>query len=160
MQIFTCQGCGKEWSENYCPECAQSIDRSLTPQPPPQCANDPASKPLTGELSSGERPPCAMQKTKPTFGVISVAMWVLAVAGIRRGYVLQGLDGFALLLLSVFGPTLVGVLCAVIGIGRREHPKSLSIAGLLANAAFPTTAIIFVVGIKMGILKGGLWIDL
>lgn len=101
-----------------------------------------------------------MQKAKPIFGVISIAMWMIAVAGIRRGYALQGMDGFGVLLLSVFGPTLVGVVCAVIGIARREHPKILSVAGLLANAAFPTTAVILIVAIRMGIIKGGLWIDL
>jgi hypothetical protein len=34
MQTFTCSTCGKAWSENYCPECAHTIDRIPTPQLP------------------------------------------------------------------------------------------------------------------------------
>ncbi len=34
MTTFTCSTCGKEWPENYCPECARTIDRSrAAPEP-------------------------------------------------------------------------------------------------------------------------------
>jgi hypothetical protein len=34
MTMFTCSTCGKKWPENYCPECARTIDRSRTaPEP-------------------------------------------------------------------------------------------------------------------------------
>ena len=33
MQTFTCPNCGRGWSENYCPECARTIDRSLNAEP-------------------------------------------------------------------------------------------------------------------------------
>jgi hypothetical protein len=28
---FTCRSCGREWPENYCPECAKTIDRGPAP---------------------------------------------------------------------------------------------------------------------------------
>ncbi len=31
MLTFTCPSCGREWQENYCPECARTIDRALLP---------------------------------------------------------------------------------------------------------------------------------
>src|ERR1035441_8454218 len=34
MTMFTCSTCGKKWPQNYCPECARTIDRSRTaPEP-------------------------------------------------------------------------------------------------------------------------------
>lgn len=33
MQTFTCPTCGREWPENYCPECAGTINRALLPKP-------------------------------------------------------------------------------------------------------------------------------
>src|ERR1035441_1986281 len=40
MTMFTCSTCGKEWPENYCPECARTIDctidRSQMDQTPPE----------------------------------------------------------------------------------------------------------------------------
>jgi hypothetical protein len=35
MTMFTCSTCGKEWPENYCPECARTIERPLTQPTPP-----------------------------------------------------------------------------------------------------------------------------
>src|ERR1700744_1001283 len=31
MPTFTCSTCGKTWTENYCPECAHTIDRAWIP---------------------------------------------------------------------------------------------------------------------------------
>jgi hypothetical protein len=28
-QSFVCSGCGKQWLENYCPDCARTIERPL-----------------------------------------------------------------------------------------------------------------------------------
>src|ERR1019366_5472280 len=51
MTMFTCSTCGKKWPENYCPECARTIDRSRTPQTPPEASTRglpaaPASNPV------------------------------------------------------------------------------------------------------------------
>ena len=35
MKMFTCSACGNEWSENYCPVCARTIERPPTQQMPP-----------------------------------------------------------------------------------------------------------------------------
>lgn len=35
MKMFTCSKCGKEWPENYCPECHQTIDHRPTSPPLP-----------------------------------------------------------------------------------------------------------------------------
>src|SRR6266404_4028224 len=48
MQTFTCPTCGKEWPENYCPQCAATIDRVLVPKPsstPKQETETPTSIP-------------------------------------------------------------------------------------------------------------------
>jgi hypothetical protein len=34
--MSTCPTCGKEWPENYCPECGRTIDRPLKAAPPPK----------------------------------------------------------------------------------------------------------------------------
>ena len=106
-------------------------------------------------LSSVVKPLHAMQESKPIFGLTSVAMSGLAVVGIIVSYVLQGMTGLGVLLLSVFGLALVGVVCAAVGLFRREHPIAYSIVGLFANAAFP---IIFIVLARLGV--GSSWIDL
>ncbi len=31
MSTHICPSCGREWQENYCPECARTIDRGLLP---------------------------------------------------------------------------------------------------------------------------------
>jgi len=98
-----------------------------------------------------------MQTDKPIFGGISIAMAALAVIGICVGYyAVQGLNGFALILFSMFGPPLVGGICALVGILRQEDPIIFSNIGLLANAAFPTIAIIRIL-VAMGSDKGGSW---
>ena len=37
--MFTCSKCKTDWPENYCPRCAQTIDRSRTESPPPREAS-------------------------------------------------------------------------------------------------------------------------
>jgi hypothetical protein len=86
-----------------------------------------------------------MQTDKPIFGVISIAMAALAVVGIYAAYAgVRWIDPFLVVLLSFFGLPLVGGICAVVGILRQEYPIIFSILGLLANAAFPTIAIIHI----------------
>ena len=34
MQRYKCPDCGREWPDNYCPECARTIDRTLLPHSP------------------------------------------------------------------------------------------------------------------------------
>jgi len=106
-------------------------------------------------VSTVVKPLHAMQKSKPIFGLTSVVMSGLAVVGIIVAYVLQGMTGLGVLLLSVFGLAFVGVVCAAVGLCRREHPITYSIVGLCANAAFP---IVFFVLARMGV--GSSWIDL
>jgi len=36
---FTCSTCGKEWPENYCPECFHTIERAPAPPAPPVVAS-------------------------------------------------------------------------------------------------------------------------
>ncbi len=38
FSMFTCSTCGREWPENYCPECAHTIVPAQTPQAPPDIA--------------------------------------------------------------------------------------------------------------------------
>jgi hypothetical protein len=45
METLTCLTCGKAWPDNYCPECAHTIDPSRTELPPKVAA--PAGDPLT-----------------------------------------------------------------------------------------------------------------
>src|ERR1039457_6107196 len=42
MTMFTCSTCGKKWPQNYCPECARTIDRSRT-APEPGTRGSPAA---------------------------------------------------------------------------------------------------------------------
>src|SRR3954464_12493001 len=48
MQAFTCATCGKQWPDNYCPECCHTISAAppkLPPAPPPIAAPPPISAP-------------------------------------------------------------------------------------------------------------------
>lgn len=46
MRVFTCSTCGKEWPENYCPECAHTIDRTHLDQGIPKAVPQPESDPV------------------------------------------------------------------------------------------------------------------
>ena len=50
MFTFTCPSCGREWQENYCPECARTIDRALLPSAVHGAAENEASQASRGVL--------------------------------------------------------------------------------------------------------------
>ena len=71
MRTFTCAACGREWPGNYCPECAKTIERTLT------------SGPVTARVTELRPTVCASGDTLPTRNVfwraflISVALQLL-----------------------------------------------------------------------------------
>jgi hypothetical protein len=87
-----------------------------------------------------------MQTCKPVFGTISLAMAGLAVVAIIARVMHHVSDAWAL-------PTIIGMVCAVMGIRRNEHPRSLSIIGLFANLTIPT--VWFVLVLLAGLALGG-----
>jgi len=89
-----------------------------------------------------------MQSRKPVFGAISLAMAGLAVLAIISRHLLHVADAWSV-------PTIIGIVCAVVGRRRNEHPKSLSTIGLFANVAIPT--VWFVLVLLAGLALGG-WI--
>jgi 1,4-dihydroxy-2-naphthoate octaprenyltransferase len=87
-----------------------------------------------------------MQSRKPLFGTISLAMAALAVAAIFARVMHHVSDAWA-------PPTIIGLVCAVVGRRRNEHPKSLSTVGLFANVAILT--VLFVLALLGGLALGG-----
>jgi hypothetical protein len=74
--MHTCETCGKEWSENYCPECGHTIGKDAKPAAPP---------PLPTTLPT----PPAIQTTKksfPRWTIIAVAVLAVIVAGAVFAY--------------------------------------------------------------------------
>jgi hypothetical protein len=53
MATFTCSKCANQWTENYCPVCAQTINRPPSQQPPPIAR--PASTPSPVPAASAQR---------------------------------------------------------------------------------------------------------
>jgi hypothetical protein len=53
MEKFVCSKCGKEWPENYCPECHQTVEHKPTPPPLPQTTLPSKLQPYR-RLSSGK----------------------------------------------------------------------------------------------------------
>src|SRR6185436_5717384 len=47
----TCETCGREWPENYCPECAHTIGRAATQAVPP-----PLPPPVIAQQRGGKSP--------------------------------------------------------------------------------------------------------
>jgi 1,4-dihydroxy-2-naphthoate octaprenyltransferase len=90
-----------------------------------------------------------MQSPKPIFGTISVAMAGLAVVAIISRVMHHVSDAWAPL-------TIIGLVCAVVGRRRNEHPKSLSTIGLFANVAILT--VLFVLALLGGLGLGG-WLQ-
>jgi hypothetical protein len=84
MQPFTCPTCGKEWPENYCPQCAATINRALVPK---------ASSTTTEERETPT--PVLLPRTPLTAGQVfgRALIWTCAVQlGIFVLYWLLGTD--------------------------------------------------------------------
>lgn len=86
-----------------------------------------------------------MQSRKPIFGTISLVMAGLGVIAIISRHMLHGEDAWCV-------PTIIGMVCAVVGRRRNEDPKSLSTIGIFANVANPTVwfALILLAGWALG----------
>jgi hypothetical protein len=101
MQMFTCSSCGKAWPENYCPDCAHTIDRGLLA--PPRI--EPASPRILEErraletFSRTEPPlpqtpppvPDVRPVVVPLYRIWCALILIVYVAlGIREGMILAG----------------------------------------------------------------------
>ncbi len=73
----------------------------------------------------------------------------LAVVAIISRHLLHVADAWSV-------PTIIGLVCAVVGRKRNEHPKALSTIGLFANVAIPT--VWFVLILLAGLALGG-WLS-
>ena len=54
--MFTCSTCGKAWPENYCPECAHTIERTRVQPPPLEAAPKPVTSQTVTALNAVSRP--------------------------------------------------------------------------------------------------------
>jgi hypothetical protein len=74
--MHTCDTCGKQWPENYCPECARTITREpkRTPPPVPDLSPQPAQPPSL-------RPAAPRRKKFPS-GWVAVALGALLIFGV------------------------------------------------------------------------------
>ncbi len=94
----------------------------------------------------------------PFFGALSLAMGGMAglalIAFVVAAMRPPGPGAGALW--SVFGPLVLGIASAAVGIRQHEQPERLSIIGLLANLAVPVLFILL--GILMGAALGS-WHD-
>ncbi|HEX7470414.1 MAG TPA: hypothetical protein VF437_06755 [Verrucomicrobiae bacterium] len=83
MKKFICQTCGKEWPENYCPECQRTIDQQPTanssPMPPPLPK-------LPQVISEGISTSKSTQKQRPLRSKIVFGIIVALVIGVSGGY--------------------------------------------------------------------------
>ncbi len=84
MQTFRCPTCGREWPENYCPECSGTINRALLPKPESAPTKE-------REAPSPPRPPRTFLSNGQVFG--RALVWALAVQlGIYVLYWVLGTD--------------------------------------------------------------------
>jgi TPR repeat protein/membrane associated rhomboid family serine protease len=95
MNTFTCSKCGEDWPENYCPKCAQTIDKSQTPKPLEQ-TNAPPSATLFPD--SDEEKADFLQRLKTA----TPKAWVTPL--------LIGINVAVFLVLSVDSGTILGFL--------------------------------------------------
>ena len=88
MKNFACAICGKEWPENYCPECCQTIRTPPTPPPLPRQMPPPLAAPAR---RSPPPLPLLVQKKKQPLPriVIFVTVVFLLVAGFMGYRVVQ-----------------------------------------------------------------------
>lgn len=83
MQCYRCPNCGGEWPENYCPNCARTIDRSLLPQlslehvEPPAKENGRFTRPMPAP-SQEERRSGISRRRKVTLWLAAWAVALLA----------------------------------------------------------------------------------
>ena len=55
MNTFTCSTCGKEWPENYCPDCSHTINRGHVQPAPPSLATQLPPAPPTPNPADNEQ---------------------------------------------------------------------------------------------------------
>ena len=103
MTTFKCLTCGQEWPENYCPECARTIDRGQTAAAPPEIAGTAESAEMVRALDYLSRPvvapppiiPPPDRPTRPTV-VVLYRVWcgliliVYLAFAIQEGLTLAG----------------------------------------------------------------------
>jgi hypothetical protein len=136
VRTFTCPDCRRDWPENYCPECARTIDRSLD-----QPKAEPRSPRRETRLEKPQTPlPELPRRAAPVFGPASLlvlgfacgAYYMLAklIPTIHSEAVLS--YAFIIWLLLVAG-MVCGLGLAVLGLVRRERYWVLPYIGLIAN---------------------------
>ena len=71
METIKCPSCGKLWPENYCPECARTIDRDVLLSLP--------SRTTGGPVSAATPQTETTQRRKPAFTMGAVTSWLVYV---------------------------------------------------------------------------------
>jgi hypothetical protein len=164
MKEFTCSTCGKVWPENYCPECARTIDRTLTGPPPADApvkaepsqtlwALNMVSKPLPPKpvASAPANPP--RPAVVPLYRIwCGLILMVYVAIAMHEGLILAGKEPPELGLLADVAsrddPKLRGQLLAeerensIIGVGLAAAGSALFLLGMFS----PRTSWAWVLG--------------
>lgn len=72
----------------------------------------------------------------PFYATLSVGMGALSLISIVASF-LRPMTALGMVLLSLFGPTTLGVVFAAVGIRNKEQPKKFPIVALVFNVAIP-----------------------
>jgi hypothetical protein len=70
-----CETCGKDWPENYCPECAHTIGKTAGPPAFPE------APPILPPAISGKAPGARTKRAFPTWAIVVLSVLVVLVAG-------------------------------------------------------------------------------
>lgn len=87
MRVFTCSTCGKEWPENYCPECAHTIHRTQLEQGIPKAITQPDPVPALVVPILRKEPSAqpTSQRPRHTSALIGSLAVIVAYTLVRAG---------------------------------------------------------------------------
>ena len=161
MKAFTCPSCGKLWPENYCPECACTIDRSLLPSAPASTAVAPAT---FGGIATGAARKSTrglMVREALSWLVYCLALCLVPIVLYLAYWAFEVVDtrdaiGYALFIME-FAPTLLAISVLFVMIPslvlyRRSRARR-DIQGFWISVA-SSVAVVAEVVIMMALLNG------